>query len=224
MKLPYHNIFKSIWHILRETFLEFLDNNSFDRGAALAYYTVFALPPILIIMINSVGALFGKDAVSGEIYYEIKELIGSQGAYEVQKMVENISRSGEITFTTIIGILTLLLAATGLFISMQDALNVIWGVKPKPRNQYFKMLLDRIMSFAMILSFTFILLVSLIAQAILAKIGNYLMKLLDQTAVILLQMFNEMFSLAVVAFIFAMIFKFLPDAKIHWRDVWVGAI
>ncbi|MDQ3291299.1 MAG: YihY/virulence factor BrkB family protein [Bacteroidota bacterium] len=224
MKLPYHNIFKSIWHLLRETFLEFLDNNSFDRGAALAYYTVFALPPILIIMINSVGSLFGKDEVSGEIYYEIKELIGSQGAYEVQKMVENISRSGELTFTTIIGILTLLLAATGLFISMQDALNVIWGVKAKPRNQYFKMLLDRVMSFAMILSFTFILLVSLIAQAILAKVGNYLMKLLDQTAIILLQMFNEMLSLAVVAFIFAMIFKFLPDAKIQWRDVWVGAI
>ena len=91
MKIPYSNVFKSIWHLLCETFLEFLDNNSFDRGAALAYYTIFALPPILIIIINSVGALFGKDAVSGEIYFEVKELIGSQGAYEVQKMVENIS-------------------------------------------------------------------------------------------------------------------------------------
>ncbi len=169
-KLPYRGIFVSIWQLLRETFLEFLDNNSFDRGAALAYYTVFALPPIIIIMINSVGALFGKEAVSGEIYYEVKGLIGSEGAYEVQKMVENVSQSGELTITTVIGIFTFLVAATGLFISMQDALNVIWGVKPKPRNHYFKMLLDRVLSFAMILSFNFILLVSLIAQAILAKL------------------------------------------------------
>ena len=122
------------------------------------------------------------------------------------------------------GVITLLLTVTGLFISMQDALNDTWSVKSKPRNQYFKLLLDRIMSFAMILSFTFILLVSLVAQAILAKIGNYLMKLLDQTAVILLQMFNEIFSLAVIAFIFAIIFKFFTRRKIHWRDVWVGAI
>jgi membrane protein len=224
IKLPYRGIFISAWHLLRETFLEFLDNNSFDRGAALAYYTIFALPPIIIIMINSVGALFGKEAVSGEIYYEIKGLIGSEGAYEVQKMVENVSRSGELTITTVIGIFTFLVAATGLFISMQDALNVIWGVKPKPRNQYFKILLDRVLSFAMILSFNFILLVSLVVQAVIAKLGNYLMELLDQTAVVLLQMVNELLSLGVVAFIFAMIFKFLPDAKIRWREVWVGAI
>ena len=224
LRFPYVNVFKSTWHLLRETFLEFLDNNSFDRGAALAYYTIFALPPILIIIINSAGALFGKKAVSGQIYYEIKELIGSEGALEVQTMVEKVSQSSELTFTTVIGVITLLLAATALFISMQDALNNIWGVKPKPRNQYFKLILDRVLSFAMIFSFTFILLVSLVAQAVLAKLGDYLMQLLDQTAIILLQMFNQVLSLAVVAFIFAMIFKFLPDAKIQWRDVWVGAI
>ena len=215
---------KNSWYLLRDTWYEFSDTNAFDKGAALAYYTIFGLPPILIIIINTIGWFFGEDAVSGEIYFQIKGLIGSEGALEVQRMVENISQSSELTFATIVGVVTLLITATTMFISMQTSLNVIWGVKPKPKREYLKLATDRLLSFAMILSITFLLLVSLVVHAVMAKVGNYLIKILGETAIILIQTFNNMFSLAVVSFLFAAIFKFLPDAKIRWRDVWVGAI
>jgi membrane protein len=215
---------KSSWHLLRDTWYEFSDTNAFDKGAALAYYTIFALPPILIIIINTIGWVYRDKAVNGDIYFQIKGLIGSKGAAEVQNMVENISLSNELTFATVVGVITLLVTATTMFISMQNSLNVIWGVKPKPKREYLKLVMDRLLSFAMILSITFLLLVSLVVHAVMAKVGNYLIKFLGETAIILIQTFNNMFSLAVVTFLFAAIFKFLPDAKIRWRDVWVGAI
>ena len=215
---------KSSWNLFRETWLEFMDKNAFDKGAALAYYTIFALPPIIIIIISIIGSLFSREAVTGQIYQEIKGLIGHEGALEVQKMVENVSQSNELTFATVFGVITLLLTATGMFISMQNSLNAIWGVKPKPRREYLKMATDRLISFAMILSISFLLLVSLVVHAIVAKIGGYLTRIIGEAAIIFIQTFNNVFSLAVVTLLFAAIFKFLPDAKIRWRDVWVGSI
>jgi membrane protein len=215
---------KHSWNLLRETWREFNDNNAWDKGASLAYYTIFALPPMLIIMINSIGALLGRQAVSGQIYAQIKGLIGPRAALEVQSIVENISQSKELTFATVAGIVTLLLTSTGMFICMQDALNTIWGVKPKPRRQYLKLVKDRLLSFAMILSISFLLLVSLLVHAFLTKIGDYLQRVIGEASLIFIQFFNNIFSLAVVTFLFAAIFKFLPDARIQWRDVGVGAI
>lgn len=215
---------KHSWRLLQETWQEFNDNNAWDKGAALAYYTIFALPPILIIIINTIGALLGRQAVSGQIYGQIKGLIGPQAALEVQQMVENISKSQELTFATVVGVATLLLTSTGMFICMQDSLNVIWGVKPKPRREYVKLIKDRLLSFAMILSISFLLLVSLIMHAFFAKLGDFLQMLVGGTSIIFIQFFNNVFSLAVVTFLFAAIFKILPDAKIQWRDVWIGAI
>jgi len=215
---------KSSWSLLRETWLEFSDNNAFDKGAALAYYTIFALPPVLIIIISTIGSLFSREAVTGQIFREIRGLIGDAGALEVQKMVENVSQSNELTFATVFGVVTLLVTATGMFISMQSSLNAIWSVKPKPRREYLKMLTDRLISFAMILSISFLLLVSLIVHAVIAKIGDILTRIIGETAIIFIQFFNNTFSLAVVTILFAAIFKFLPDAKIRWRDVWVGSI
>ncbi|MGV3503035.1 MAG: YihY/virulence factor BrkB family protein [Adhaeribacter sp.] len=215
---------KHSWRLLQETWQEFNDNNAWDKGAALAYYTIFALPPILIILINTIGALLGRQAVSGQIYGQIKGLIGPQAALEVQQMVENISKSQELTFATVVGVATLLVTSTGMFICMQDSLNVIWGVKPKPRREYVKLIKDRLLSFAMILSMSFLLLVSLIMHAFFAKLGDFLQMLVGGTSIIFIQFFNNVFSLAVVTFLFAAIFKILPDAKIQWRDVWIGAI
>ncbi|MGV3640612.1 MAG: YihY/virulence factor BrkB family protein [Adhaeribacter sp.] len=215
---------KHSWRLLQEAWQEFNDNNAWDKGAALAYYTIFALPPILIILINTIGALLGRQAVSGQIYGQIKGLIGPQAALEVQQMVENISKSQELTFATVVGVATLLVTSTGMFICMQDSLNVIWGVKPKPRREYVKLIKDRLLSFAMILSMSFLLLVSLIMHAFFAKLGDFLQMIVGGTSIIFIQFFNNVFSLAVVTFLFAAIFKILPDAKIQWRDVWVGAI
>ncbi|MDX5346035.1 MAG: YihY/virulence factor BrkB family protein [Hymenobacteraceae bacterium] len=212
------------WCLIKETVLEFIDMNTFQKGAALAYYTVFALPPILIIIINFAGLVFGRKAVSGEIYFQVKELIGSKGAYDVQMMVENIHQEAEFTLSTIIGIVTLLIGATGVFISMQDSLNQIWGVKPKPRREYLKLLLDRVLSFAMILSITFLLLVSLVINAMLVAISDFLVRQFTSYILHLIHLLSFLVSLAFISFLFAAIYKFLPDAKIRWRDVGVGAL
>lgn len=228
MKGKTRSMFKKIfvegWCIIKEVWFDFLDNNSFQKGAALAYYTIFALPPILIIMINTAGAVFGREAVQGEVYTQLRELMGSKGAADIQEMVESIHQSADFTLATIIGVLTLLVGATGVFISLQESLNQIWGVKPKPKNEYLKILVDRLLSFAMIFGIVFLLLVSLIVNAILVVITSYLAKKVDPSMIHLTQITNFLVSTAVVTFLFALIYKYLPDAKIKWKDVWVGSL
>lgn len=218
------NRIKEAWVLTKEVFLDFMDNNSFQKGAALAYYTIFALPPILIIMINTAGAVFGREAVRGQVYTQLRDLLGRQGATDIQAMVENIGQSADFTFATILGVFTLLVGATGVFISLQESLNQIWGVKPKPRNEYLKLLRDRLLSFAMILAIVFLLLVSLIVHAALVAITAFLTDRVDESMLQLTQLINLVVSTSVVTFLFALIFKFLPDAKIRWGDVWTGAL
>ena len=213
-----------VWSLLKETMSEFMENNSWQKGAALAYYTIFALPPMLIIIISAAGYFFGKQAVSGEIYYQIKEVIGTEGAYSVQKMVENVNEFSDVNFATLIGVVALFIAATGVFISLQDSLNEIWYVKPKPKHGYLKLVLDRFLSFGMILAIAIILLLSLLANAILVAIGDFLTARFSSWVVYVLHVANLVSVLVLMSFLFACIYKFLPDAKIKWRDVWVGAL
>ncbi|MEJ8802529.1 YihY/virulence factor BrkB family protein [Pontibacter sp. H249] len=212
------------WGLLKETWLEFLDNKSFQKGAALAYYTIFALPPMLIIIISAAGYFFGEQAVSGEIYFRIKELIGSEGAYSVQKMVENVNEFGDFNIAAIIGAAALFVAATGVFISLQDSLNEIWYVKPVPKRGYLKLILDRVLSFGMILAIAIILLLSLLANTILVAIGDFLTARFSGWIIYVIHAANFLSAFLLMSFLFACIYKFLPDAKIKWRDVGVGAL
>ncbi|MFD2999785.1 YihY/virulence factor BrkB family protein [Pontibacter toksunensis] len=209
---------------MKETMLEFMDNNSWQKGAALAYYTIFALPPMLIIIISAAGYFFGRQAVSGEIYYQIKEVIGTEGAYSVQKMVENVNEFSDVSLAAFVGVIALFIAATGVFISLQDSLNEIWYVKPKPKHGYLKLVLDRFLSFGMILAIAIILLLSLLANAVLVAIGDFLTTRFSSWVVYVLHIGNFLSVLVLMSFLFACIYKFLPDAKIKWRDVWVGAL
>jgi membrane protein len=212
-----------IWCLCRESWLEFLDVNPFQMGAALAYYAVFALPPVIVIMINSAGIVYGKEAVKGEIYQSMREYIGKEGAMELQKIVSNISQDEGITVATLIGIIAFLIAATGAFISMQDSLNFIWGVKPKPKNEYLKLLRDRSMSFLMILGITTLLLVMLIIHSTLSWLGHHFLNGFSDYQFLIADSFNLVFSTLIIAILFAAVYKYLPDAEIHWRDVRVGA-
>ncbi|WP_114777617.1 YihY/virulence factor BrkB family protein [Botryobacter ruber] len=222
--MPIKHVHTTIWLLLKETSMEFVDNNSFQKGAALAYYTIFALPPMLIIIINAAGYVFGERAVSGEIYYQIKEMIGSEGAYEVQKMVENVNYFTDMNFATIVGVVMLFVAATGVFISLQDSLNEIWCVRPNPKRAYLKLLFDRVLSFGMILAMAILLLVSLLANTLLVVVGDYLTVRFSGWVVYVLHGANFLLNLVIISFMFASIYKYLPDAKIKWRDVWVGAL
>lgn len=213
-----------IWCLLKETTLEFIDNNSFQKGAALSYYTIFALPPVIIIIINLTGYIFSEQAVSGEIYYQLKELIGTESAYEVQKIVENINAFTDINFATLIGLATLFIAATGAFISLQDSLNEIWCVKSIPKRGILKLVLDRFLSFGMILAIAVLVIVFLLANTALVFVGNFLTARFSGSIVYILHLSNFFIALVILTFLFSCIYKFLPDAKIKWRDVWVGGL
>ncbi|WP_242926325.1 YihY/virulence factor BrkB family protein [Pontibacter vulgaris] len=212
------------WGLLKETYLEFIDNNAFQKGAALAYYTIFALPPMLIIIISAAGFFFGRQAVSGEIYYQIKDMIGSEGAYQVQQMVENVNRFTNLSFATVLGVVTLFLAATGVFISLQDSLNEVWQVRPKPKYGYLKLFLDRLLSFGLILFIAVLLLLSLLSNSVLVAISAFLEARMPDWVLFILHLSDFATSFVIMAVMFACIYKFLPDAKIRWRDVWVGAL
>ncbi|GAB3825512.1 YihY/virulence factor BrkB family protein [Pontibacter rugosus] len=214
---------KMVWSLLKETYLEFIENNSFQKGAALAYYTIFALPPMLIIIISAAGYFFGKQAISGEIYYQIKGLIGTEGAYAVQKMVERANEFSDFNFAALAGIIGLFLAATGVFISLQNSLNDIWYVKPVPKRGYVKLIVDRFLSFGMILTIAIILLLSLLANTLLVAIGDFLTARFSGWVIYVLHFANLLSAFLLMGFLFACIYKFLPDAKIRWRDVTVGA-
>ncbi|MFD2246678.1 YihY/virulence factor BrkB family protein [Pontibacter ruber] len=214
----------NIWCLLKETSLEFVDNNSFQKGAALAYYTIFALPPMLIIIISAAGYFFGEQAVRGEIYDQIKGVVGSAGALEVQQMVENVKRFHALNFAAIIGVVTFFIAATGVFVSLQDSLNEVWQVRPKPKYGYLKLLLDRALSFGIILFIAVLLLVSLLANTVLIMVGDFLKAHLEGWILYVLHLADFLSSLVIITFMFACIYKFLPDAKIMWRDVSVGAL
>ncbi|WP_018476425.1 YihY/virulence factor BrkB family protein [Pontibacter roseus] len=213
-----------IWCLLKEAGLEFIENNSFQKGAALAYYTIFALPPILLIIINATGYFFGEKAVSGEVYYQIKELIGSEGAFEVQRMVENINEITGFNLATVIVLVTLFIAATGVFVSLQDSLNEVWYVRPAPKRGYLKLILDRFLSFGMILAIAILLILSLLANTILVAVGDFLDSRFSGWVVYVLRGGNLVTGFVMMTFLFACIYKYLPDAKIKWRDVWVGAL
>ena len=214
---------KKVWCLFRESWLEFLDVNPFQMGAALAYYAVFALPPMIIIIINSAGVFYGKQAVEGQIYLFMRDYIGTEGALEVQKMVANLSQYSGLTLATIIGLGALLIAATGAFISLQDSLNFIWGVKPKPKQALMKLVRDRFMSFVMILGITSLLLALVLVQSAFSWLSNHLIINIEGSQVFFANMVNLALSTLVIAFLFGAVYKFLPDADIKWRDVRVGA-
>jgi membrane protein len=214
---------KASWPLLKDTAKKWLEDDLLQYGAALAYYTVFALAPILFIAISIAGLIFGRDAVQGRLVGEIQGLIGPQGAEAVQAMLANIWRTGHGTLATIVGVVTLLLGASGVFGQLQSTLNRIWEVTPKPNLGIWGFLRARFLSFGMVLGVGFLLLVSLIVSAILSGVSAYAIGLVPGLKV-LFEVLNFVVSFAIVTLLFAMIFRYLPDAHVSWEDVWAGSI
>jgi membrane protein len=193
-------------------------------GAALAYYTLFALAPILVVAIAVAGLAFGPEAVRGEIVGQIDGLVGREGARAVQAMLEGAARPSSSIPATIIGIITFFLGATGAFLELQTDLDAIWRVKPKQSQSFFKALVkQRLISFALVLGFAFLLLTSLLVSAALAALHTYMGNAFPGIGVVW-EGLNVVVSLAVITALFAMIYKVLPDVKLSWGDVWVGGL
>jgi membrane protein len=192
-------------------------------GASLAYYTLFALAPILIVAITIAGLVFGADAVQRQVTIEISGLVGEEGGKAVQAMLEGAAQRGSDGVATAVGLVTFFLGATGAFLELQTALNAIWRVKPKESAGIKEMLLQRLLSFGLVVGVGFVLLVSLLVSASLSALNRYIGELVPQIAVIW-QGVNTLVSLGVVTLLFAMIYQFLPDVDLRLRHVWVGAL
>lgn len=217
-------LFSQIKTLLYEVYLNFYEDDLFSLSAALAYYTVFSLAPILVIIISLVGYLFGETAVKGEIFRELGSLIGTKSAYQIRTTIENIGVFDAHPVATAIGIGTLIFTATTVFVTIQNSLNLIFKVKAKPKLGVLKMLRDRALSFAIIVGLAFILLVSLIVNAIANSFNQYIAAFFPEVAAILLQVNSFLIPTVLIAFLFAIIFKTLPDAKLKWKDVFVGGL
>jgi membrane protein len=214
---------QSGWRLIRSTIAEWNNDNVPLLAAALAYYTVFSLAPLLLIAIVVAGAVFGEDAARGEIIGQIQGLVGRDGAEAIQTMLQNTQKpnSGG-NLATLFGIATLLLGASSVFGQLQQALNTIWGVKPKPGLGIRSFLQSRFLSFAMVLVIGFLLLVSLILSAILSGVTHFFGGIMPSFAV-LSESLNFLVSFGVITLLFASIYKFLPDVEVPWRNLWVGA-
>lgn len=216
--------FKTIWDTGKTIIDEYSNDKVPKLAAALSYYTVFSVAPLLVIAIAVAGAIFGADAAQGRIVQELKSLVGYDGAQLIQTAIRKTNQTGGGMIATIISVVTLGIAATAAFIELQDSLNIIWKVKPKPAGAFLKEFLkSRITSFALVVAMGFLLLVSLLVSAGLSALEDYLGSILS-IAPVVLQVANLLISLGVVYVLFVLLFKVLPDVKNSWRDVWIGAL
>jgi membrane protein len=215
--------FNYTWDLTKRTFKEFIDDTPLDFAAIIGFYTIFSLPAVLIITIRIAGAVFGQDAVRGQLINQIGGIVGRNSASQIQSIIENASLSPASTIGTVVGVATMIFTATTVFVAMQDSLNAIWEVKAKPEKAWLKLIVARVMSLAMVVSLGFLLLVSLSVDVVLGIIYDYLRQELSGVAVYLVTVGNILVSVLISTFIFAAVFKVLPDAKIKWHNVWVGA-
>ncbi|GHA61281.1 hypothetical protein GCM10007389_12110 [Pontibacter akesuensis] len=214
---------KLTWSLVKRTFKEFADDRPLDYAAIIGFYTIFSMPAVLIITIRIAGIFFGEEAVRGELASQIGGIVGQNSAKQIQSIVENASQSSATTVGTIIGVATMIFTATTVFVALQDSLNAMWEVKAKPERGWLKLILDRVMSLAMVISLGFLLLVSLSVDVVMGLINNYIEQQFSGIAIYLITAGNIVFSICISILIFASIFKVLPDAKIKWPNVWVGA-
>lgn len=216
--------FKNGFTILKAAFNGFSDDLAMKYSASLAYYTIFSLAPLLLLLISLAGIVLGKDAIQGKVFAEINGIVGNDAAKQIQDMIKNLEISGKSTISVIIGIVTLIIGATTVFGEIQQSINIIWQVKPKPKKGWLKMLKDRLLSGSMIVTLGFLLLVSLILNGALAAISDRLQHYIPAVTVTLFNILGMLISFVVITILFCVIFKVLPDAKVDWRDVRSGAI
>jgi membrane protein len=214
---------KKIGHLLKETISEFIDDNAVKLSAALSYYTIFSLPPLLIIIISLSGVFFGAEAVRGELFGQINGLVGNDAALQIQEAIKNVRLSHSNTFATTIGVIILLVGASGVFAEIQDSINYIWGLKAKPKRGFIKFLKNRLMSFSMIGSVGFLLMVGLIVNSLMDVLNKRLAAFFPKDTVYLFYVLNILIVFIIITLLFTVIFKTLPDGKVALRDGIVGA-
>lgn len=215
--------FKDYFTILKAAFTAFLDDMALKFSASLAYYTIFSLAPLLLLLISLAGIFLSRDVIQGEVFSQINGIVGNEAALQVQEMINNLEMTGKSTISVIIGIVTLVIGATTVFGEIQQSINIIWQVKPKPKKGWLKIIKDRLLSGSMIVTLGFLLLVSLVLNGALDAISDRLKNFLPDVTVTFFTIISYVISFIIISILFGVIFKVLPDAKISWKDVRSGA-
>lgn len=216
--------FKGLGKITKQTAKEWYATDPFRESSVIAYYAIFSLPALLVLIINVTGFFFEKAALSGEISRQISRIMGTETAKQVEQIVAKAGEGERGIISSIIGIITIIFGATGVFVQLQKSLNRVWDVKEKPDIDFLKLLKDRLFSFGIIISIGFLLLVSLIISSILAAVSHWLESRLPDFIAYLFYAVEFAMSLIVISTLFALMFKFLPDVKMRWNNIWIGAL
>jgi membrane protein len=209
--------------IVKASFTGFTSDRGLKLSASLSYYTVFSMAPLLLLLISLAGLFLGRDAIQGHVFNEINGLIGNEAAKQIQDIIRNMELSGRTTTALVIGAVTLIVGATSVFGEIQDSINIIWKVKAKPKRGWVKLLKDRLLSSSLIIGLGFLMIVSLIINGALSAVNTWFQGYFPQTTILVFNIVNLAISFLVITLLFAVIFKVLPDAKIAWKDVRVGA-
>ncbi|MBC7696025.1 MAG: YihY/virulence factor BrkB family protein [Burkholderiales bacterium] len=215
---------KNFGGILKITFKKWYKRDPFRESAVIAYNAIFSLPGLMVVIITLAGYFFGQEIVSGELHKQISGMMGPDTADQVKKMIVSANKGSESIWATILGVLTIIVGATGVFVQLQKSLNNIWEVKEATsKSGIFKFFSTRLFSFGLILSIAFLLLVSLVLSSVLAALGNWISGNRSDAILFVFKITNFVLSLVIITVLFALMFKILPDVKIKWHLVWVGS-
>lgn len=223
MKLDVKRRAKSAFEVLKESGINFGRNNDLKFSAALSYYTIFSLAPMLILIISIGSLVLGRDAIQGHLFGEINGIVGNKASLQIQEMLTKITLEKNSILATIIGIVTFFIGATGVFGEIQSTINMIWGLKAKPKKGVIKYIVNRLLSFAMVVTIGFLLVVSMVASSLINVLNDKLDNILPSTTFVMLLVTNAV-TLLIIASLFTLVFKFLPDSVVRWKDAFIGSL
>jgi len=222
--MPVSKWIKKNVSILKASFKAFNEDNALKMSASLAYYTIFSMAPLLLILISAASIFYGRDAIQNKVFEELNGFLGNDAALKIQEILQKITLNDDSTSAIIIGVVTLFIGATGVFLEIQDSINQIWRVKAKPKKGWKKLIINRFLSFSMIITLGFLLIVSLIINGIILALSAKLSQYFPEITIVLVEIINAVVTFVVIAALFGIIFKYLPDVEISWKDIRVGAI
>lgn len=213
----------SVFEILIDGVKDFGKNDSFTFAASTAFYTIFSLPALLIIILNIASVILNEDTVKEELLAQVSKMMGTESATTLEDVMSNVSITGQTMYARIIGIGILIFSATTVFVSLQNSINHIWHIRSKPEKGLLKFLMNRFLSFSMVASIGFLLLVSLLADAFIVILLNYFSGIFENSTLKWASVINFLVTQSIFVLVFGLMYKILPDAKVKWKDVWLGA-
>ncbi|EON77083.1 Inner membrane protein YihY, formerly thought to be RNase BN [Lunatimonas lonarensis] len=214
----------TFFQILKDSIKDFGSNDSMTFAASTAFYTIFSLPALLIIVLHIASTFYSKTEVREELLVQMGNLIGEESVQTLDQIMQNVTIDNQIFWSQLLGIAILVFSATTVFVSLQNSINHIWHIKPKPERGLVKFIVNRMLSFSMVASIGFLLLVSLVLDAIIVVVFNYFSDLVEGNILFFARIANFVLAQALMVLIFGLMYKILPDAKVRWRDVWLGAM